>query len=541
MLDLRITACSILDGTGSPPFVADVGIIGDTISAVGNLSGAEARRTIAFDASPNQESGPPEPTTRVGQGPPNTHILCPGFIDAHSHSDTYLLLEPSAPSKISQGITTEVCGNCGSSGAPISNTSQLPSDWADKSYPGRWSSLEEYRRLLETMRPAVNVVMMTGHNTLRRMIVGYDNRPATREELAAMKRKLAEAMDHGSSGLSTGLVYPPGCYAAREEIVELAAVAAKGNGIYASHMRSESAGLVTAVKETLQIGRESGCRVQVSHLKAGGKNNWGLIDQAIGLIRAARDEGQNVCADRYPYTSGCTELDVLLPGWAVEGGRAAEMDRLRDPDVRRRVSTEIKESHPANAWESVVIASTTDRRLGGLTLAEAAEALETDPVDALLKIIEKDALATTAFFFGMSEDNMIKVLAEPYVMIGSDASLRASSGPLGGDYPHPRAYGSFPKFLRMALDGKSVTLPEAVRKMTSLPAEQFGLRDRGVIREGHKADIVVFDPAVVADMATYAKPRRVARGVSCVIVNGKPTIENRGPVGPRAGRFLKTS
>jgi N-acyl-D-amino-acid deacylase len=519
MLDIKIKGGELLDGTGNPAVSADVGIFRDKIREIGDLSAVSAKTTI--DAKGK--------------------CVTPGFIDAHSHSDTYLLIQLSAHSKIYQGITTEIVGNCGASAAPLFGSAHMPSDWRDKTYPGNWHSVAEYRELLTRLTPAVNVGLLIGHNTLRTGIAGYENRPLTQDEMAEMRRRLEQGLDEGARGLSTGLLYSPGMFAPPEEIIELAKVAARKGGIYASHMRSESKGLLDAIRETIAVGRASGIRTQISHLKTSGRGNWDLIERALGLIRSAKDDGVDLAADRYPYTSSCTDLDVIFPAWAEEGGNVATLKRLKNPSDRARLREDLLKSRPDNYWETIVIASTNhpdNARFKGAKLTDAAKQLGMEPVDAILHITATDELRTSAFFFGMSEDNMIRILAEPYVMLGTDASLRAPTGPLSHDYPHPRAYGSFPRFLRMSLDGKSVALPEAVRKMTSLPASRFGFADRGVIACGKKADIVVFNPATVRDTATYSAPHQLAQGIERVIVNGVLTLANGKLTGFRAGRFL---
>jgi N-acyl-D-amino-acid deacylase len=330
-------------------------------------------------------------------------------------------------------------------------------------------------------------------------------------------------------------------YAPREEIVALASVAGRRGGLYTSHMRSEGAQLIEALDETIAIGEAAGARIQVSHLKVAGRANWHKIDAALERIHAARERGLPVMADRYPYTAGATDLDVVFPAWFAEGGRDVILERLADPDQRRRLRTELLDSRPTEEWGGVMVGSTTDpanHRFRGRTLLEVADALDCDPVDAILHLCQTDQLTTGAFFSGMSESNMMRILAEPYVMLGSDASLRAPAGPLSHDYPHPRAYGSFPRFLRWALDGKTVPLPEAIRKMTALPATQFGLHDRGVIAEGKKADLVVFDPDTIRDHATYGNPHQLSQGITHLIVNGTPTIRNGRLTGHRNGRVV---
>ncbi len=537
MFDLIIRQASILDGTGAEAFTADVGIQGDTITAIGDLSAATSRDILDL-ASSSSDPGRRHSAFRF---PHSDFLLAPGFIDTHTHSDTYLLIEPSAPSKVFQGITTEVCGNCGASGAPISDISQLPSDWADKKYPGTWHSVAEYRALFEQAQPAVNAALLIGHNTLRRNIVGYENRPATPDEMRRMLQLAEESMEAGGRGLTTGLVYAPGMYAPREEIVALASVAGRHGGIYASHMRSEGAQLLEAIDETIEIGEAAGARIQVSHLKTAGRANWDKIEAALERIQLARDRGLPVMADRYPYTAGATDLDVVFPAWFAEGGRDVILKRLADPAQRSRLRTELLDSRPAEEWGGVTVGSTThpdNLRFRGMSLLEVAEALDGDPVDAILHLCETDQLTTGAFFSGMSEANMFRILAQPYVMLGSDASLRATAGPLSHDYPHPRAYGSFPRFLRWALDGKTVPLPEAIRKMTSLPASQFGLNDRGMVAEGKKADLVVLDPAQVQDLAAYGNPHQLSKGIIHLIVNGIPTIRDGHLTNHHAGRIV---
>lgn len=518
MLDVKLTGGEILDGTGRAAFRADIGIAGERIAAVGDLAAAAARVTL----------------NATGR------LVCPGFVDTHSHSDAYLLLEPSAASKVYQGVTTEVVGNCGSSAAPRPGAAQIPSDWQTHSYPGSWRTMAEYRSLLERVRPAVNVVALVGHNVLRAGVMGYEGRAARPEEIRAMAALLDEGLDAGGRGLSTGLIYPPGMYAARDEILTLAAVVARRGGIYTSHMRSESSGLLESLEETIGVSRATGVRVQISHLKTSGRPNWGLLDRALGSIESARAGGLAVAADRYPYTSSCTDLDVILPHWATEGGRGCELERLRDPATRARLRDELLAARSETSWGSITIGSTGEgnRRFRGKPLGDVAAVLGLEPVDAALHLLDTDRLATSAFFHGMSEANLWRILAQPYVMIGSDASLRAPWGPLSRDYPHPRAYGSFPRFLRAALDGRTVPIGEAVRKITSLAAEQFGLAGRGTIREGQAADLVVFDPATIRDVATYDDPHRLSEGVVHVLVNGVLTLRDGALTGDRSGRWL---
>lgn len=516
MLDYKIIGGQVLDGTGADPVRADVGIAGERIAAIGDLMLAESAAVI--DAAGK--------------------YVAPGFIDAHSHSDAYLLIEPSAPSKLFQGVTTEIVGNCGASAAPLADAAWLPSDWRDQAYPGAWRSVAEYRCLLEQARPAPNVMLLIGHGKLRAWVMGYQARPATADECRAMARLLEQGLDEGGRGFSTGLIYPPGLFAAPGEIADLARVAARRDGIYTTHMRSEGTHLLEAIEETLAIARQTSVRLEISHLKTSGRNNWSKAEAALNLIRGARAAGLDVAADRYPYTAGGTDLDVILPDWAQEGGRDAVLRCLRDPEEHKRLWQEMTASRPADDWRGIVIGSTAEVSFRGRSLPEVAQALGVDPVEAALRLIESDELKTSAFFFGMSEENMWKILAEPFVMIGSDASLRSLQGPLSRDFPHPRAYGAFPRFLRAALDGKTIALPEAIRKMTSLPADHFRLKGRGRVVAGDYADLVVFDPNTVTDVATFGEPHALAKGIECVMVNGVPTLDQNGLTGQRAGRIL---
>ena len=517
--NLLIKNGTVLNGTGAAAVSADIGISSERITEIGDLSKAEAKQTV--DATGK--------------------MVCPGFIDVHSHSDAYLLIEPRASSKVFQGVTTEVCGNCGASAAPRLGDAKLPSDWQDKPFPGIWNTVAEYRKLFDQVKPAVNEALLIGHNTLHRGISGYEPRGATPDELKEMCRALEQALDEGGCGLSTGLIYPPASAVPSDEIVALAKVCAGRNKIYTSHMRSEGKQLFEAIDEALMIGRTSGARVQISHLKTSGNDNWHKLDAALEKIGAARAEGIDVAADRYPYTASCTDLDITLPNWALYDGKAAVLARLADPETRKKIRDEILSGRGEFGFGIIMIGSAEHpdlQRFKGRYLTDAASELGLEPVDALLHIVEKDELRTGGIFFGMSEENMWKILAQPWVMIGSDASIRAPDGLLSKDHPHPRAYGSFTKILRAALDGKAAPLPETIRKMTALPAEHFRLKDRGVLKKGNFADVVVFDPTKLKENSTYAKPHQLSGGIEALIVNGTLTIKDGQLTGQRNGQFL---
>ena len=429
-LDIKITNGTLFDGTRNPAKQCDIGIKDGFITNMGDLSGVIAGKIV--DAT--------------------GLTICPGFIDAHSHSDTYLLLEPSAASKIYQGITTEICGNCGASAAPLNGDYKMPADWLDKNYSKPWKTVADYRDRYTEAKPAINATLLVGHNTLHAGICGYEPRTATPSEMKKMFQTLEQALDEGAIGLSSGLAYPPGSAVPREEIIELCKVVAQHGGLYTTHMRSESGGLLDAIDEAIDIAERSGTKLQISHLKASGSSNWNKIDAAFGKIREAQTRIE-IGSDRYPYTAGSTDLDIVLPLWATYGGRDAILERLRTSTIREKLRNELMQ-HPDGYWDNVMIGSTQYEAFKGSYLPEVARDLKMNEVDALLKLIDDDDLKTGGIFFSMSDDNLWRVLAEPYVSIGSDGSMRAPWGPLSHDHPHPRAYGSHTKYLRAALDGE---------------------------------------------------------------------------------------
>ena len=536
--DLIIRGGRVVDGTGAAERKVDIGISGDRIAAVGDLSAVSAVCEI----------------NAVGL------VVAPGFIDAHAHSDAYLLLEPDAPSKLTQGITTEINGQCGGSAVPRLGQARLSSDWASQTYPTlnvsggvcvgmepgpTWSTVASYRKLFDAVRPAVNTVQFIGHNTLRAGVMGYAPRTATPEEVREMSRRLEQTLDEGGWGFSTGLLYQPGKYAADDEVLALTRTAAAKGGMYTTHLRSEGERLLESIEGVLDLARTTGIHIQISHLKTSGKANWGKIEAVLALVNAARAEGINVQSDRYPYTAAGTDLDVVLPDWASAGGRDAILAHVRDPAARNRIVADLDGS--VRDWSSVMIGggwSETVRVFSGQTVAAAASALGLTPGETVCRFIDADDTRTGAFFFGMCESNLHRIYEQPWVMPGSDASVRAPWGPLGQDHPHPRAYGTMPRFLRLMTGreegfSKICGLEEAVRRMTGLPAQTFGIRDRGVLREGAFADIAVFDEDTFRDTATYATPHRFAEGLRHVVVNGAVSYSEGRFTGVRRGRFLE--
>ena len=534
----------VVDGTGRAAFPADVLVEGDRIADVVERSGRAALpRGLASEEI--DASG---------------CLVTPGFIDAHAHSDAYLLIEPDAPSKLSQGITTEINGQCGGSVAPRYGAARLSSDWASMTYPGgdgtpgpTWRSMSEYRALLDQVRPAINTVQFVGHNTLRSSVIGYDAVRATPETLRAMENLLARELDDGGWGLTTGLIYQPGKYSDAAEVTALARVASARGGYYATHMRSEGDAIIEAIDEVLDLVRATGIRAEISHLKTSGKRNWGKIDAVLEKIQRAVDAGELLGSDRYPYCAAGTDLDVVFPDWAGEGGVTAEIARLADPATRARIAAEIDAQD--RDWSAVMIGGTwsdATRQYSGQAVSVAQKLavarLPSDPApspgELVCAILAADACRTGAFFFGMSEGNLQKILERPWIVPGSDASLRAPWGPLGADHPHPRAYGTMPRFFRLLtgrVEGHAriCSREEAVRRMTSVPAARFGIRDRGVVRAGAYADLAVWREESFRETSTYTSPHAFATGVETVLVNGVVSYRSGAFTQNRAGMFLE--
>lgn len=509
----------IIDGTGAIGFIGDILIEGDTIVDI--LAGG----SIINDVD--------EVIDATGL------VVSPGFIDAHAHSDAYIILEPDAPSKISQGITTEINGQCGGSIAPRYGEARLSSDWA--ALLGErltWRSLAEYRAVFAAANPAINTVQFIGHNTLRSAVVGYAARAASEDELKTMERMLAAAMDEGGWGLTTGLIYQPGKYSTPSEVERLSRIAAERGGIYATHMRSEGDAILEAIDEVIALARATGIRAEISHLKTSGKANWHKIDAVIDKVAGGIDEGVLLGADRYPFCAAGTDLDIVLPDWAQEGAAKGEMARFADPALRDRIVAELNAS--PRDWSTVMIGGTwhaENKIFSGRRVSEICGEMTVG--ERIVKILEKDGCKTSAFFFGMSEENLNRIMAIDWIVPGSDASLRAPWGPLGADYPHPRAYATMPEFLRLALNASRSSVERIVERMTSIPAARFGIRRRGVLKRGNFADIAIWSESEFEGQSTYAKPHQFSLGMKYVMVNGKISYRDGRFTGERGGRFLE--
>ena len=523
--DLVIRGGTVLDGTGAPAFTGDVAVKGDAIAAVGEIAATQAARAV--DAR-------------------GLHV-CPGFIDMHSHSDGSILAYPGAESRARQGITTEITGNCGSSAAPLAGVAAEGArrSYAEDGLEVDWTDVASFFTRLERTRFAVNQAMLVGQGTLREGVVGADDREARPEELDRMVRALEEALEQGALGLSTGLEYTPGRYTPTAEIVALSRVVARRGGFYASHIRNEERQLLEAVDEAIRIGRLAGVRVQVSHVKASGRGNWGKQVASLALIESGRRDGVEVLGDAYPYTAYSTGLTVTFPRWAQDGGDDATLKRLRGPErerIRREVDDYVRHGDPGD-YDLIVIASVrseANRRFVGKNLAEVGTAWKVDPSEALLRMVDEEDTQVSYVGHGMSPENVERVLRHPLVMVGSDGYAMAPTGRALLARPHPRSYGCCARVLgHYCRERQIFGLETAVRKMTSMPADQAGLLDRGRIARGRKADLVAFNAASVRDLATFEEPQKYPEGIAHVLVNGAFVVENGAATGARPGRVLR--
>jgi N-acyl-D-aspartate/D-glutamate deacylase len=480
-------------------------------------------------------------------------VVAPGFIDMLGHSEFRLLADGRAISKITQGVTTEITGEV-SSVVPAGERAreERQGEIAPWGVEYTWNDLAGYFAELERRGTAINLGTWVGLSTLRVNGVGWEDRPATADEMEAMKSALEGAMEQGAFGLSSGLIYAPGRHATTDEIVELARVAAVHGGIYATHMRSEGDRLFEAIDEAVAIGERSGAPVLIHHLKASGRRNWGKMEDAVARIEAARARGVDVMASVYPYVASSTGLDQVLPEWVTEGGSEATLARLGDPALRDSLEAEMSARTPSGDWNlgtsaggpsgiqiSDIVADSL-AQYEGMRLDRVAAERGQSAAAAVIDLLVGDSLRTSAIYFSMSEDDLDTALRQPWVMIGGDAGVRALDGPLSQDTPHPRAFGTFPRILcRYVRERGILTLTDAVRKMTSLAATRAGIADRGRIAAGLYADIVAFDPETACDTATFEDPKRLAVGIRHVVVNGVPVLRDGEPTGARPGRGIR--
>jgi len=527
--DLVITHGHIVDGTGSPWYSGDLGIRDGKIAAIGNLTAAPRKRTI--DAAGK--------------------VVAPGFIDMLGQSELTILVDPRLPSKIFQGITTEITGE-GESVGPL-NDAIIHADHAEyehyKINPD-WRTLRQYFARLEKQGMGINLASYVGATSVRRMVLGDDNKQPTPDQLEKMKALVREAMMDGAVGVSTALEYAPAPYAKTDELIALAAEGGKFGGIYATHMRNESDSVLDAIDEALRIGREAQVPVEIWHIKVAGKNNWGRMPEVVAKINAARAGGADVTADTYAYTAWFNDLSAFVPQWAHDGGEAKLVERLKDPTTREHIRKDMLTPSKDwdNEWQEIpgpdavmigVVQNPKMLPLEGKRLSEIAKLWNKDPMDALLDFLIDDPGADVAVF-GMSQPDVTLALQQPWVAIDNDSSGTSPEGILGQEHPHPRAYGTFPRILRKYVrEERVLTLEDAIRKFSALPAQRLRFTDRGVLKAGMWADVVVFDPTTVRDLATFDNPNQHSEGMDYVVVNGVPVIEQGKMTGALPGRVLR--
>jgi dihydroorotase/N-acyl-D-amino-acid deacylase len=527
--DLVITNSHIIDGTGSPWYSGDVGIRDGKVAAIGNLTAAPRKRTI--DAAGK--------------------VVAPGFIDMLGQSELTILVEPRLPSKIYQGITTEITGEGGSI-APLNDAiiqADRPGYEHYKIAPD-WRTFRQYFARLEKQGMGINLASYVGATQVRRIVLGDDNKQPTPEQLEQMKALVREAMRDGTFGVSTSLEYAPAPYAKTEELIALAAEGGKSGGIYSTHMRDESNSIIEAIDEALRIGREAHVPVEIWHIKVAGKENWGRMPEVVAKINTARAAGADVTADTYAYTAWFNDFSAFIPPWAHDGGTAKMVERLKDPDMRQRIRKDLLTPTKDwdNEWEeipgpdAVMIGVVQNPKLlpfQGKRLSEIAKLWNKDPMDALFDFLIEDPNAGVAVF-GMSQPDVTLALQQPWVAIDNDSSGTSPEGILGQEHPHPRAYGTFPRILRKYVrEDKALTLEDAIRKMSALPAQRLRLTDRGVLKAGMWADVVIFDPATVRDLATFDNPNQLSEGMEYVLVNGVPVIDQAKMTGALPGKVLR--
>ena len=527
--DVIIRGGTVYDGTGAEPRQIDVAIRGDRIVALGDFKSAKAKTVVDAKGL----------------------AVAPGFINMLSWSTESLIQDGRSQSEIRQGVTTEIMGE-GESMGPVNDRvrEHMLRAQADIKYDIKWNTLAEYLQYLEKRGISCNVVSFIGATTIREYAIGFEDKPPTPEQLDQMRDLVRKEMEAGALGIGTSLIYPPAFYAKTDELIELCKVAANYQGKYISHMRSEGSRLLEALDELIRISREAKIPAEVYHIKASGRENWGKEDQLLERIEAAQKEGLKITADMYTYTAAGTGLDACLPPWSEDGGYPALFKRLRDPATREKIKAEVQK--PTNSWENlyldaggpehillVAFKSEKLKPLTGKTLAEVARMRGKDPIDTAMDLIAEDESRVGTLYFLMDEDNVKKEIAKPWISFGSDEASQAPEPPFTKSNPHPRAYGNFARVLgKYVRDEKVVQMAEAIRRLSGLPATNLGLDHRGFLKEGMFADVVVFDPATIADRATFDKPHQYAVGMKHVFVNGVQVIKDGEHTGAKPGRAL---
>lgn len=519
MYDLILSRGLVYDGLGNPPLLLDIGIKGERIAKIGNLINESYRKKIDV----------------------NGFSVSPGFIDMHSHSDTYYFINPQADCKIRQGVTTEVIGNCGGSAAPLYGEFRVArkKEWEPLGIKVRWKSFKEYINLLRNSGIAVNVVPLIGHGNIRGAVKDYSTSPLTKKEIRKMKHLLYECMEQGAMGFSTGLIYTPGMYADTKELIELVKIIRKYNGIYTTHIRGEGYTLMAALKEAISIAEKAEVKLQISHLKTSGSKNWEKLSKIFNLIENAVRRGIDVSCDCYPYIASNTDLDALMPSWFHEMNYNEKIDWVSDR--QKELADALKKILEKGWGERIMIGrvkNKTNKWTEGLFIKDIAKKLNIVPEIAVIELLKAADFDVQAMFFTMCEENLKKILKKPYVMIGSDSSLRTMSGALRMGYPHPRTFGTFPRVLARYTKNGVLSMESAIYKMTGMPAEKLGLADRGRISESAYSDIVVFNPKKIKDRATYEKPFQYPSGIELVIVNGQIVLNKGVKSGILSGKVI---
>lgn len=528
--DIILTHGHIVDGTGSPWYSGDVGIRDGKIAAIGNLSAATSKRTIDVHGM----------------------VVAPGFIDMLGQSEDTILVDPRLPSKIYQGITTEITGE-GGSVAPLNDAlvQANKTHYEHLKISPDWRTFREYFARLEKQGIGINVADYVGATQVRRVVLGDADVQPTATQLEQMKALVRDAMHDGAIGVSTSLQYAPAPYAKTEELIALASEASKFGGVYATHMRSEGDAIMSSIEETLRIGMEAHIPVEIWHLKVAGKTNWHHMPEVIAKINAARAQGIDISANTYAYPAWFNDFSAFIPPWAHDGGDDKLIERLKDPATRERIRKDMLTPSAAwdNEWleipgpEAILIGVVQNPKLlplQGKTLAEVAKLWNKDPMDALFDLLIEDRAYAYVAVFGMLEDDVALALQQPWVSICNDSEGASPEGLLGQEHPHPRAYGTFPRILRKYVrEEKKLTLEDAIRKFSALPAQRMRLTDRGVLKAGMWADVVVFDPATIKDVATFAEPNQLSQGMEYVLVNGAPVIDQGKMTGARPGKVLR--
>ncbi len=524
--DVIVRKGILVDGSGAPPYRKDIGIIDDTIVKIGDLSGESAEEIINA----------------------NDLFVAPGFIDIHNHSDSSIFITPTADNYVTQGVTTIVVGNCGYSPAPLTENNREFLEYSEVEFIKEvgsipWYSFSEYLKHLEALKKSLNVVALVGHGTLRSAVLGVGDVRPSEKQLSEMSELLNEAMSAGAFGMSSGLIYVPGMFSDTYELIELAKIVSRYGGIYSTHIRNEGVGLLDAVIEAIQVGLASGVSLEISHVKAAGPPAWGSVPKVLNLIEEYVRRGYDFSADAYPYTASSTGLEALLPTWVREEGPEKMIEKLSNPNLLSKLRNFLErygipeEGH--SDWDKIRISySESHPEVLGRSIEEISRVWESDPVSTIAKLLIEDKGLTSVVIHTMNDEDVTKAVSHPLVAIGSDGSVMR----FGKGMPHPRNYGTFPRIIaRYVRELKVLSLPEAVRKMTSLPARKLGLHDRGLLRPGFKADLVVFNYYTMRDRATFENPHIYSTGVEYLLVNGKLVIREGKHTEVKPGRFLRRS